>query len=131
MFQFLRLKEDAQTWVTTVSWLLIWSASPGPVVTETWEEAGVKYFYQIGFIEQTKVIRFAECYQEFNQVSIFLSGEIKPDRYINYNKYIYLKRIIIRRLTLFPELIVWLKATTMLGPSKCVVFDILPLQRCP
>ena len=66
----------------------------------------VKYFYQIGFIEQTKVIRFAECYQEFNQVSIFLSGEIKPDRYINYNKYIHLKRIIIRRLTLFPELIV-------------------------
>ena len=41
---------------------------------------GVKYFYQIGFIEQTKVIRFAECYQEFNQVPIFLSREIKPDR---------------------------------------------------
>ena len=43
-------------------------------------QEGVKYFYQIGFIEQTKVIRFAECYQEFNQVPIFLSREIKPDR---------------------------------------------------
>ena len=37
----------------------------------------VKYFYQIGFIGKTSVIRFAECLMEFNlSINLYISGNI-------------------------------------------------------